>query len=540
MNLNTIRTRYTLIFCAIALVMAITALITLNLIKVLNSAIDGFSGKYNPAISAVINADRDLYQARVAELNVLIDSGDFDQQLSDYQENAQQALDRMNLLRDLLSEEADIIDQLSGFDAAFNDWMQASSRVFELVKSNNSYAATELSFGASNETFSALRDYYDVAGSLADEASVLLGEQTMATANAKKIGVTALLGVTVLITLLVGIITPRAMSSALLALSKQLRELNTGDGDLSRRIRSKRKDEIGSVANEFDRFVDGLADLIVAMSKQSSSVLENIGNMKADAKNVNKSSESQLESIELTVTAVNEMTSAIREVAQNAQLSATEVAEVTQLCVNGKQMTTSTVNQIRDLSETIQNASTAMNELASSSNDIASVLDVIRGIAEQTNLLALNAAIEAARAGEQGRGFAVVADEVRSLASKTQQSTNDIQEMIESLQKGVKGAAFAIDEGFKAVGSTVEQSEQTKDSLDKIVELSQSVADASTQIAASTEEQSQVAEEVNIQLVKLSELGRESRSYSMKNQARAVEVTHLTEELSSAVSRFKL
>jgi methyl-accepting chemotaxis protein len=242
----------------------------------------------------------------------------------------------------------------------------------------------------------------------------------------------------------------------------------------------------------------------------------------------------------MIVTAVNEMSVAIKEVAQNAQFTASEINQVNALCDQGKDITVDAVNQIKEVSTTVGNASKAMGELSESSDNIASVLDVIRGIAEQTNLLALNAAIEAARAGEQGRGFAVVADEVRSLASKTQQSTDDIQKMIEALQKGVKDAVTAIDQGLDSVNASVDKSESTNTALDSIIDAAKRVADAATQIATSTEEQSHVAEEVNNNLVVLSDLGKTSFEHSSSNRQRATEVTEVTQELSASVTRFKL
>lgn len=540
MNFHSISFKYAAAFCAIAIVMAITGAISFSTIGTLSQSAQEFSKKFNPAISAVINADRDLYQSRVAELSLLLETSSLEDAKATYEENAQQAYDRMMVLKDLLSGYPEIIGKLDGFETAFTNWRQTSSQVFELAAAGDMDAAKTLSDGDSKSTFGNLRDYYDVAGEAADETGSMLGDSELAVADARSFRVAVFLVIAVLVTLGVGIYAPRVMSSALLELVNELKSINSGDGDLSRRIHSKRKDEIGLVADQFDALLEGLVELIQGIVQQSETVLSTVSEMESGAKTVRSSSQDQMESIEMIVTAVNEMSVAIRDVAQHAQSTATEIDQVNKLCNEGKTITESAVHQIREVSTTVGNASQAMGELAVSSDNIASVLDVIRGIAEQTNLLALNAAIEAARAGEQGRGFAVVADEVRSLASKTQQSTDDIQKMIESLQTGVKEAVSAIDSGLDSVNASVEKSESTLGALDGIVETALRVSDASAQIATSTEEQSHVAEDVNSNLVKLSDLGKASFENSSANQERSTLVSSVTQQLNDRVTKFKL
>ncbi len=540
MNLQSIRFKYSAAFTAVALIMAITGIVSFNLINTQRDALAEFSQQFNPAISAIINADRDLYQSRVAELSLLLDPASIEDHRNDYDENAQQAYDRMYLYKDLLAKYTDITKELDGFDAAFDKWKAASTLVFTNVSAGKLDAAKLQSNGASQETFGTLRDFYNLAGELADEKGLVLGNAIAAEVKTRSTFVDVTLILTFILALSLGLYAPRAMSNALTLLADELKGLNSGDGNLTRRINSKRKDEIGDVAHGLDDLMDGLSELIRGIVEQSAIVMDNVVDMDKGASGVAKTSRNQMESVDMIVTAVNEMSVAIKEVAQNAQLTASEIDEVNRLCSHGKGITIEAVQQIKKVSSTVSNASTAMGELAESSNNIASVLDVIRGIAEQTNLLALNAAIEAARAGEQGRGFAVVADEVRSLASKTQQSTDDIQKMIEALQKGVKEAVTAIEQGLESVNASVETTESTTAALESIVQAAQRVSDASTQIAASTEEQSHVAEEVNTNLITLSDLGKTSYEHSSANKERAAVVAKVTKKLSDSVTRFKL
>ncbi|GAA5130943.1 methyl-accepting chemotaxis protein [Thalassotalea piscium] len=346
--------------------------------------------------------------------------------------------------------------------------------------------------------------------------------------------------IVILLTVSLGIFAPKAMADALDNLTKQLNALNTSDGDLTKRINSTRKDEIGDVANSFDNFIDGLAELIQSIIIQTNAVIEGVNKLNDGAHQIEGTSLKQTDSVDAIVTAINEMSYAIKEVAQNANLTAEEVNKVNLLTADGTQITGEAVKEIQGLSDTVKNATDVILKLSENSSDIASVLDVIRSIAEQTNLLALNAAIEAARAGEQGRGFAVVADEVRTLAARTQQSTQDIQVMIETLQKGVKEAVTAINLGNEATKTSVDLSERTLDAFAKISTASQNVIEASSQTATATEEQSQVAEDVSKNITELSDQTSSNYQVAKNNGSDASTILGLAQELNSSVSRFKL
>ncbi|WP_411744412.1 methyl-accepting chemotaxis protein, partial [Reinekea sp.] len=527
----------------VGLLMAVSSFMTFSLLNDFRHGFDRVSTAYTPAISSVLNADRDLYQARVAELNALLNYTNKDSlanELAEYKENAQQAYDRMYVLLGLLEADKDIAAKVSGFEGAFETWLNTSQQVFDLLGQGNLEAAKNLSDGASISTFGILRDFYDIAGVAADANSALLAEQL---STRVEIGSSFLFIVTAVVVLAIlgmGIYAPRAMSLALYQLRDSLSVLNSGNGDLSQRITSNRKDEIGEVANEVNHLMEGLTELIKGIVDQSTIMIDEVKQMAEGAQQVQNTSNEQQESVDMAVTAVNELSVAIREVAQNAQLAAGEINEVNKLTADGKLLTESSLNQIQGLSDTVSEASATVSELAESSQKIASVLDVIRGIAEQTNLLALNAAIEAARAGEQGRGFAVVADEVRSLASKTQQSTDDIQTMIEMLQSGVNNAVNAIEKGNVAAEKTVAESAKMLESLINIDSASARVSDASMQIATSTEEQSHVAEEVNATLVRLSDLATHNAEQAAENGSVSLEVREVAEALNKSVSRFKL
>lgn len=543
MNISTIRVRYTLLFSIIALFYIISMIMNFSLTSKTENSLITFSKSFNPAISAVLNADRDLYQARVAELQLLSappGSSSITTLKSDFEENAQQALDRMNTYKSLMSDYPDVIAKVSGFEQAYQQWQTQSSKVVQLVNAGQLTQAIQLSEGQSLSTFNALREFYNIAGEAADQKSLSESERTVSSVDNQQLLLVVLSIVVIGFVVIIGYFAPMRLSNALLTLSAQIKEVISGDGDLTRRINSTRRDEVGLVANDFDKLIDTLATLLHSIVEQSSQVTQSIEHLADGASRIHDTSQAQNERVELIVTAVNEMSYAIQDVAQNAQATASEIDEVNRLTNQGSDVTRTSVEQIEKLSAAVDNATQVITKLSVSSSEIASVIDVIRGIAEQTNLLALNAAIEAARAGEQGRGFAVVADEVRTLASRTQESTQSIQAMIETLQIGVEEAVNSISQGKEATSVTVELSHKTLESLDQITQASARVSDVATQTATATEQQSQVAQDVSQNLTQLADQTQDNLQEAKQNGETSKTANQLANGLANSVNRFKL
>ncbi|WP_422396091.1 methyl-accepting chemotaxis protein [Pseudomonas trivialis] len=244
--------------------------------------------------------------------------------------------------------------------------------------------------------------------------------------------------------------------------------------------------------------------------------------------------------IEQAATAVNEMTSAVEEVARNAVSTSEASRNATASAGDGRDLVQETVSAIERMSGDVQATATLIGELANESRDIGKVLDVIRGLADQTNLLALNAAIEAARAGEAGRGFAVVADEVRALAHRTQQSTSEIERMIGSIQSGTEHAVDSMRNSTERAESTLSIAKGAGLSLDTINTAIVEINERNLVIASAAEEQAQVAREVDRNLVNIRDLSVQSATGASQTSAASSELSRLAVDLNGMVGRFRL
>ncbi len=312
------------------------------------------------------------------------------------------------------------------------------------------------------------------------------------------------------------------------------------DGDLTGRVDYKSKDEIGHIATAFNRMADKFSTAI-------SQVKEAIAQLAAaaeetsvvNAQTTSGINQQQMETSQVA-TAITEMNATVHEVARSAVAAAEAAKEADTTFVEGKLVVDKIIDAITELANEVEQSSLVIRELENESESIGSVLDVIKGIAEQTNLLALNAAIEAARAGEQGRGFAVVADEVRTLAGRTQQSTQEIEEMINRLQSGANKAVQVMEVGKQKSMHGVEQASAAGEALNTINQAVDRINTMNTQIASAAEEQSTVTEEINRNIVNINEVAEQTSEGAKQAAIASDDLSRLAEELKQLVSQFKV
>nr|WP_324258374.1 methyl-accepting chemotaxis protein [Cellvibrio fontiphilus] len=319
-----------------------------------------------------------------------------------------------------------------------------------------------------------------------------------------------------------------------------LRNISEGEGDLTRRLPVSGRDEIAELASCFNRFVERLQGIIGNVIQTAASVRQDAQLLSTTARENELAIQHQQAEIQQIVAAIREMAAVVDNVSQSVNETANQSQQADSAAASGKQTVSLTMGQIQSLSSDIKTAAGVIDQLQQETQSIGSVLDVIRGIAEQTNLLALNAAIEAARAGEQGRGFAVVADEVRTLASRTQTSTTEIREMIERLQSGSHKAVEMMSAGNAQAGASVEQAGQASKSLENITAIVSVIRDRTNQIAAASEQQSAATRQIEKNVQRISNVAIESAQSSSRICNNTEHLAAAADQLSELVSRFRV
>ena len=311
-------------------------------------------------------------------------------------------------------------------------------------------------------------------------------------------------------------------------------------GDLSHNLDSGRQDELGQLQRAMQSMTVGLRALIGGISDGVTQIASAAEQLSAVTEQTSAGVNSQKVETDQVATAMNEMAATVQEVARNAEQASEAALAADQQAREGDRVVGEAIAQIERLASEVNNSSEAMNQLKGESDKIGSVLDVIKAVAQQTNLLALNAAIEAARAGEAGRGFAVVADEVRSLAQRTQQSTEEIEALIASLQSGTQRVASVMDASRDLTESSVELTRRAGGSLETITRTVSSIQAMNQQIATAAEQQSAVAEEINRSVMNVRDISDQTSAASEETASSSVELARLGTHLQGLVGRFRL
>ncbi|MBU2972605.1 methyl-accepting chemotaxis protein [Pseudoalteromonas sp. C2R02] len=364
-------------------------------------------------------------------------------------------------------------------------------------------------------------------------------EMTSSTSASAKITAFTVFGISLLIVMSLVYLTSRSIIVPINEVCETIHKIR-GRNDLSLSIVEKGQDEVSAMTHDFNGLICDFKTLIFEVNSALSTLNAATEDLAETTSATSDGMQDQLHEADMVATAATQMQATIQDISHNTEAAANKAESTNVSALEGRSEVDSTVARISELSTSLGGASEVVSQLEKDGETIGSVLDVIRGIAEQTNLLALNAAIEAARAGEQGRGFAVVADEVRSLAQRTQESTQEIESIISTLQQRTQQVVSLMQQCRQQGDASSAQATKAGELLQSITEDVQNIMDMSTQIATAIDEQNLVASEVNKNVVKIRDIAEQATEHASKNAHTSEEVSEQARVLHGAIAKFKV
>ncbi len=538
--------RTKMIFPVVSMVILFSAITLYNsqLFSQQSQATIKLNQSIQPVMDSLEDGYRDLYQVIAAAQGLMLAAGDkseIEHHTSEFKDNAYRAVPRLESIARLI--ELGILPSsskplLKDLLMATEQWVKSYEQMFESpLQANRIYASNKAQL---SQEFKTIRKNLKLLSKEIENQQVALRAEISKSVSRSKVALEA--GSVIAIS--IGVVLTWLLSGWVVApihrLSKTMSEIASGDGDLTQRVSIESDDEVGELGRNFNAFADTVQATVRDVVDCSVGIRNEMEQFGILSEKVATGVGSQQQESEMVATAINEMRVTSTNVSDNAQQAAKASENGSVEVVAAGNILDQTVLSIHGLANEISTANQVINKLDDDVANIASILDVIRGIAEQTNLLALNAAIEAARAGEQGRGFAVVADEVRALASKTQVSTGEIQAMIEKLQSGAKQAVSVMETSQNGSKTTVEQAQSAAVSLAEIHRSIQVINEMNAHIATAANQQTSVSEEVNQNIQRIAE-----NSLSMVGVVELADVAsgnlaQQCERLDALVRRFKI
>ncbi|WP_260261781.1 methyl-accepting chemotaxis protein [Vibrio intestinalis] len=496
-----------------------------------------------PAFIELEDAYRDLYQVMVASMNIYQAKSEesIAYHTEEYYDNAKKAVPRMQSLQPLYDNGLLSNDTIMHYEMMVSTaeiWLERFKPMFD--DPSNAHAYYLKHSESLEKQFEVIRESLGVIQDEIEAEKITLVDEINASISRSNIAIQISAAFALFVAIIAFWMNNRFVVKPIKNIENAMADIAQGEADLAQRISIDSKDELGRLANSFNQFVSRIHGTVEQVIISSNAVRAEMENIKSITQGLANFSSNQQQESETVATAVSQMLSTTESVSDHAIVAADSSRTANSEAETTNQTLSATVVSIESLSEDVRNASDVIHTLYTDVGNIATVLDVIRDIAEQTNLLALNAAIEAARAGEQGRGFAVVADEVRSLASRTQQSTGEIQNMIERLQEGSKRAVSVMDSGQQNTGETITSAQEASTSLNTIRASIENVNDMNTQIAIAATEQANVANELNMNIHKIADNSQQMVEMVASADNACVSLSDQCQHLDELVAAFKV
>ncbi|WP_372241822.1 methyl-accepting chemotaxis protein [Pseudomonas sp. 8O] len=526
-------------FGLVALLVVLLGIFSLMQMGEMRERSDEVNENWLPSVLAIGDVSKNILRLRAVTLRSMLnrDSAQVQANLRLVEDVRASLAKSQEAYEQLISstEERGIYDEFKRSEAAY---LQEQTRIVESLRQGDFDAAIEVAGGVLNQHADAMMQGLGKLIEMNRVSAVAAGESARQVAESARIWVIAMMILATLATIVLAMLLTRSIVAPL---SEAVRVAEVvASGDLTQVIHAEGSDEPARLLSALKSMQQSLRSTIQSIADSSNQLASASEELHAVTEDSTRGLHQQNTEIEQAATAVNEMTAAVEEVARNAVSTSEASRESNATALQGREQVRQTVSSISQLADDVNGTAGEVEKLAERVREISKVLDVIRSIAEQTNLLALNAAIEAARAGDAGRGFAVVADEVRALAHRTQQSTQEIEQMIGAIQSGTDQAVGSMQSSNSRARSTLEVAQAAGTALELITQAISSINERNLVIASASEEQAQVAREVDRNLVNIRDLSLQSSAGANQTSAASQELSRLAIDLNNLVARFKV
>lgn len=537
------RTKLSIPLGLITLILVISTLIGVSQLASLQQQVDRMTQTNLPAMDYLVEADRDMQQALVAERSMLSAQPGtplFARFEKDHADNIDQARTRMGKFKALVDAPAELA-LVAQFEQDETHWATATRAIVQQVQQAGAAdrsAIIAASFGEGDRQFEKTRHNLDQLEDLVRNDVAGLRAASAARYAAARTAMMAVAALGILLCLIMVVTFPRIITRPLLELRQFMQALAAGQGDLTRRMQSRSQDEIGRLAQDFNRFMEDLGDLVRTVASHAHAVNSAAASLSATSGQVAQASAQQSSAALAAAGSISGLTEQVQQIVASTQSAETISTEAATLSQEGEQIASAASAEISKIAASVTQSSELILALGQRSNEISGIVKVIRDIAEQTNLLALNAAIEAARAGEQGRGFAVVADEVRKLAERTSVATTEITGMIAVIQTETQSAVASMEAGREQVSQGVLLANEAAQSLSRLHDSVNHTVQRIHQIADTTREQNDASSQIAHNVAQIAQMAEANNQAITASAAAARELEQLADRLENLVGRF--